>query len=295
MHDSANPIPLALAALGAFVALLGGVEARAADLQDVECCRHLDEEERARAVAIMEQQFLYDCCEDTVAACLAEPSPCDLAMRLAAEICRRVGGGQDEEAIAHALKLRSRSMIPGGPVAEINLSGLPVMGDPEAPVVIVEYACVRCPFCSKITPELVEAVTDGLLAGKARMYFKLFPIKGHPGGTESGLAAVAALKQGRFWEFMEVAYGRYDRFSVDVLPTWAADAGLDMAAYEAAVANGASRDQLVQSKREGMANGVDATPTFFISGRRYQAELERTQLIDVLGEEHARLTGAHRR
>jgi protein-disulfide isomerase len=44
-----------------------------------------------------------------------------------------------------------------------------------------------------------------------------------------------------------------------------------------------------------MANGVDATPTFFISGRRYQAELETMQMIDVLEEEYERSSSAQSR
>lgn len=263
----------------------------AATIADVPCCQHLDDDERARAAAIMEQQFLYDACDDTVAACLAVAKPCDLAQRLAGEICRRVGRGQSDADIEQALRLRARTMMPGGSAASIDLDGMPVVGEPDAPVVLVEYACVRCPFCSKITPELQEAIDGGRLKGKVRLYFKLFPIKGHEGSTESGLAAAAAHQQGRFWAFLDLAYARFDRFSVEALPGWARDAGLDEAAYQQAIADPATRDWLVQSKREGMANGVDATPTFFLSGRRYQAELEATQLIDILEEEYVRLAG----
>ena len=263
-------------------------------LAGVECCQHLDAGELARARDIMARQFPYDCCDDTVGACLEEPSPCDLAIRLAGEICRRVGRDENDGAIEQALRLRARSMIPGGEPAEIDLAGVPSAGDPDAPVVLVEYACLRCPFCSRITPELQRAVESGELAGKVRLYFKLFPIKGHEGSVESGLAAVAAHEQGLFWPFLDLAYARFDRFSVDALPAWVRDTGMDEAAYRASVASGASRDTLVQSKREGMANGVNATPSFFISGRRYQAQLEATQLIDVLEEEYHRLTGGDR-
>ena len=286
-------LPLSSILLGLALSA-AGTSALADPLADIECCQHLDDGERARASEIMARQFLYDCCDDTVAVCLAEPSPCDLAVRLGGEICRRVGRDEDDGAIEQAIRLRTRSMIPGGEPAEIVLTGVPVVGDPDAPVVLVEYACVRCPFCSKITPELERAIESGRLAGKVRLYFKLFPIKGHEGSVESGLAAVAAHEQGRFWEFLDVAYARFDGFSVVALPAWARDAGMDEAAYHAAVARSASRDLLVQSKREGMANGVDATPTFFISGRRYQAELEAAQLIDVLEEEYHRLTGQDR-
>ena len=83
--------------------------------------------------------------------------------------------------------------------AKIDLRGLPSAGTPEAPVTIAEYACARCPYCSKITPRLYEAIVDGRLKGKAKMYFKTFPIRGHAFSKETGLGSVAALEAGRFW------------------------------------------------------------------------------------------------
>ncbi|MBT3222852.1 MAG: thioredoxin domain-containing protein, partial [Proteobacteria bacterium] len=170
----------------------------------------------------------------------------------------------------------------------------PVIGAPDAPVVLVEYACFRCPFCARITPKLVKEVTVGQLAGKVKLYFKVFPLKGHPGSVESGLAAVAAHEQGRFWEFLNLAFTGFDGFSVEALPAMAVEAGLEPTAYQNAVSSESSRALLVHGKREGMANGVDATPSFFISGRRYQGELKLHQFVDVLEEEHERLTGHER-
>jgi len=59
--------------------------------------------------------------------------------------------------------------------AQIDLDGVPSVGSPDAQVTVVEYACARCPFCAKITPQLYEAVDAGSLRGKAKLYFKVFP------------------------------------------------------------------------------------------------------------------------
>ncbi len=258
--------------------------------ESIPCCQALDAAELERARAIMERQFLYDCCDDTVAICLGEEAEsCPLAARLAGEICRRVGAGETDTAIEQALRLRARSMMADGPRATIELEGVPVMGHAQAPVEFVEYACVRCPFCAELTPLLMAEVEQGALAGKVRFYFKLFPIKGHEGSTESGLAAVAAHAQGRFWDFLELSYERFGGFSSGELESWAAQLGLDREAYAAAVADPASRKALADSKREGMGNGVKATPTFFINGRLYHGQLELGQLLDVLGEEYERV------
>ncbi len=258
---------------------------RAADLASIPCCAGLDAAQETRVRSLVGQITVYDACDGTIAACLDRPSP---ARYMAGEVCRRVEAGEPDAAVIHALDLRARSMMPAPP-ASIDLGGLAVVGDPAAPVIVVEYACVRCPFCSKVTPELVREIREGSLRGKARLYFKQFPIKGHPGSVEAGLAALAAQDQGRFWEFLLLAYRRFDAFSVAALPGWAAEAGVS--GYEAAVAAPALRDRLVASKREGMANGVQATPTFFLSGRMWQGDPTFEMLVDAIGEEYERLTG----
>jgi len=271
--------------------LLLGAPAVAATLADVSCCDDLDDAQRARAESIMAQQYLYDCCDDTVATCLAQSEPCPLAKRLTGEICRRVEHGYSDADVDQALKLRARSMMPGGPVTDIDLAGAPVIGEPDAPVVLVEYACMRCPFCARMTLALLDELEPGgALHGKVRLYYKLFPLKGHSGSVEGGLAALAAQDQGRFWEFLRLSYDRFGAFSVDALPSWAAEVGLDPDQYAASIADPATRQRLVAAKREGIANGVTATPTLYINGRMFQSRLEVDQVLDMLQEEHERLT-----
>lgn len=272
--------------------LPGGV--RAMEPSEISCCQALDEGELQRARQAMEQNFLYACCDDTVAACLKESEPCNVAERVAGEICRRVGAGETDEEIAHAIKRRARTMIPGGPKADIDAEGAPSVGAEDAPVVIVEYACVRCPFCSKLSPVIEEEIRSGSLEGKVRMVYKLFPIKGHEGSIEAGLAALAAHEQDRFWAFLDHAYAHFDSFSVDVLDEWAKAVGLDLEAWKQTMEDPATRQKLVESKKEGMANGVDATPTFFLNGRLYQSDLEKVQILDILMEEYERVTGDER-
>lgn len=287
-----GPGPAVSALLLALASLLP-LPCAAATAADVPACASLDAAGLARARALMDSEFLYDCCDESVAACLAEPAPCSLAVRLAGEICRRVGHGEDDAAVRQALRLRARSMMPVGTPAAFDISSAPMLGEPSAPVVVVEYGCVRCPFCAALTPALEQAIRQGPLRGKVRLYYRLFPIKGHEASTEAGLAALAAHAQGRFWDFLALAYSRFDSFDPEVLPDWARQAGADLPAWEAVSAAAATREALVASKREGMANGVESTPTFFISGRRYHGELTAGQLEDVLLEEAGRLAGEH--
>jgi protein-disulfide isomerase len=70
---------------------------------------------------------------------------------------------------------------------------------------------------------------------------------------------------------------------------------MDRAAFEQLVDAPATRERLLASKKEGIVNKVEATPTFFIDGRRFAGDLDIDELVDVLEEEHDRVTGVQYR
>lgn len=254
-------------------------------------CDGLSGEQAELAADLLESQYAYACCDATLAECLRKEPVCALVHRLAEDICRRVAEGQSRDEIVRGLSRRAKSMMPGGKEYDIDLAGAPSTGAEEAPVVLVEYACARCPFCTKITPPLVEAVRSGPLRGKVRLVFKTFPIRSHEHSKETGLGFVAAQRLGRFWEFMLHSYEHFDRFCIKKQADWAEACGMDPEAFAELVADPDVRRELVASKKEGLRNEVDATPTFFINGRKYFGDLEIEELIDVLEEEHDRVSG----
>lgn len=254
-------------------------------------CDALKDEEHRLAEQILASEHLYDCCDDTIARCLESQPTCALAVRLADNICRRVAAGQDEVRIRRALSRRARSMVGGGSPAEVDLAAAPTVGPDDAPVTVVIYACARCPFCSRLIPQLFETVTSGELHNDVRFVFRVFPIRGHEGSTSAGLGFVAASELGAFWPFMLEAYSHFDDYSEDEQLEWAAAVELDRHVFEALVADPATRDVLVAIKKEGLVNKVEETPTLFLNGRRWVGDLEAAELLDAMAEMIARVKG----
>lgn len=248
-------------------------------------CDALQGDARAVAVSVLAAQHPYDCCDDTIARCLDATPRCPLAARLADAVCRLAGAGKDAPTIARALERRALTMMRPGRVHPIDTSSAPRVGPAGAPVELAVYLCLRCPYCSKLLPALHREVTAGRLAGKVALTVRLFPIKGHLGSTEANLAAQAANAQGRFWDYLLYAYGHFGEFTPDGLPAWATAVGLDRAAYDAALADPRTRAALVASKKEGLANGVEGTPTLFINGRLVVADMDLETLVDLCEEE----------
>jgi protein-disulfide isomerase len=268
-------------ALWSVVAAAGGAES----------CDALDRKQRRVADKILADEYLYDCCDDTISRCLERPPICRLATRLAEDVCRRVANGQDESGIRRALSRRARSMVGGAKPAEIDLSKAPIFGPDEAPVTLVIYACARCPYCSKLIPALYETANGGVLSGDVRLAFRIFPIRGHEGSTEAGLGFAAAAEMGAFWPFMLYAYRHFDDFSAEVQAEWAAAVGLDRSEFAERLQYAVTRDLLVESKKEGLVNGVEETPTLFLNGRQWVGDLEVDPLVDAIQEEAERVRG----
>jgi glutaredoxin len=254
-------------------------------------CEQLDHEGLRMADAIMASEYLYDCCDDTISRCLESRPTCRLAIRLADDVCRRVAAGQDEEGIRRALSRRARSMIGETEFAEVDVAAAPVFGRTDAPVTVVIYACARCPYCSKLIPELYESVDNGALEGDARLVFRIFPIRGHEGSTDAGLGFEAAADMGGFWPFMLYSYGHFAEYSADRQTEWAKAVGLDVEDFITRLRNPATREELVESKKEGLVNGVEETPTLFLNGRRWVGDLEFDPLVDAIEEEAERVRG----
>ena len=169
-------------------------------------CDRLSANQRKLSAKIFRTTHPYECCDETLDRCLAQLKVCKLAKRLRDDICRRIVRGQNKKKIRHALDRRARSMSPTIKKATFDLRQAPAAGSASAPVTVVAYACARCPFCSKVVPDLHRLVTRGGLRGKVKLHFRPFPTRGHKGSAEGGLAFAAAARLGKLWPFLLKLY-----------------------------------------------------------------------------------------
>jgi len=254
-------------------------------------CDALQGDKRGLAQAILQSQHPYACCDATISECLARRPRCVVARRLAQDICRRAEAGQDRATIERAIIKRAESMSRNGAPVPIDLSNTTAAGEPDAKVSIVAYVCGRCPMCSRLVPALHKQVTEGALKGKARLYIKMFPIRTHAFSTETAMGVLASQQLGKFWPFVLQLYSHFDDFAVERLPDYAVSAGIDRAAFIDLSSDSTIRTRLVDSKKEGIRNKVDSTPTLFFGGYRYSADLGIASVQDAVEEEYDRITG----
>lgn len=159
---------------------------------------------------------------------------------------------------------------------EARFAGIPqegaVLGDPNAPVTITEFADLRCPACRLFATDYFPTVVDELVkTGKAKYEFRIWPIL----GTDSVLAAqagIAAQQQNKLFEYQDLWYvNQQDEsrdYATDAYVDGVAQAlGLDLAQFQADRTDDALWTPLIQDVQVIAAqNNFGGTPSFLISG-----------------------------
>jgi protein-disulfide isomerase len=164
----------------------------------------------------------------------------------------------------------------------------PVLGPASAPVTIVEYLDYQCPYCHR-----AQGVVDEVLnryPGKVRFVHRDF-LLGKPRSLPAARAARCAGEQGKFWEYHRDLLLSSGDMGDEDLRTRAAAMGLDAGKFSACVASDRFDADIKRSTESGNALGIDATPTFFINGRRLQGALPADQFAEVIDSELGRPGG----
>jgi len=145
------------------------------------------------------------------------------------------------------------------------------MGDPNAPVHIVEYGDFQCPFCLRFwrdtEPQMIQEYVN-----TGKVYFEYHSV-GAFLGPESGWAAEGAYcagDQGKFWEFHDTLFTNWSGenvgdFTKDKLVTYAKSLNLNMPEFESCLSEGKHAGTVDQDAAAAEAAGVRATPTLFIN------------------------------
>ena len=100
--------------------------------------------------------------------------------------------------------------------------------------------------------------------------YKQFPLPAtmHPNALPASKAAVAAGKQGKFWEMHDIIFKNNRELSYDKLKEYAGQVGLDVARWEKDYNSPDVQQAIDKELADGRAADVQGTPTFFVNGKR---------------------------
>ncbi len=150
-------------------------------------------------------------------------------------------------------------------IQDIATDDDPSEGPANAPVTIVMFSDFQCPSCSAAHPILKRVMAD--YPGKIRFVVRDFPLESiHENAFSAAIAANAAAKQGKFFEYIELLYDDQENLGNETYLRFAQKLGLNTKKFELDLKDKAATDEIRKDIADGDKYGVGGTPTIFING-----------------------------
>jgi hypothetical protein len=156
-----------------------------------------------------------------------------------------------------------------------------MLGPPEAPLQLIEYADFECPSCqaaASVVTRVRKRLGDELLF--AQRHFPI--VDAHPIAIVAAEAVEAAGAQDRFWEMTRGIYWSRRPPTRDSLHRLALRLGLDLPSFENDLRERVHARRVREDFETGLHSGVNGTPTFFVNGARLDDEHTFDSLLTAL-------------
>jgi len=197
----------------------------------------------------------------------------DVLMTLAAGcLGAGIGGaaaqGDDGNVLTEALVLRDPE--------------IPVAGNSDGDITIVEYFDFQCPYCRKLEPELRQVVQDD---GKVRLVWKDWPILG-PASVVAARLALASKFQDKYAEAHEALIGLNSKLTEPRIREVLAAAGIDLdrASNDLSTHGKTIGAILARNNDQAGAFGFKGTPSFIVGKFRVPGVLTSEQFGQVIAD-----------
>lgn len=184
------------------------------------------------------------------------------------------GGDDSSEASTTPTQGSLTNALPGAEDVEESLRGIPqdgsVLGSPDAPVTMVEYVDLQCPFCQQFETSVVPTlITRYVREGKLKVDTRIVAFIG-PDSERGRAAALAAGRQNKLSNFTQLLYlnqGAENTGWLDddmVRRAAASIPGLDVSQLLADSDSGAVSDEAAEVEEQATADSVQGTPTILV-------------------------------
>ncbi len=187
------------------------------------------------------------------------------------------------------VKLASRSAPDTGQaitVDSINAKDW-VKGNREAKVVLIEYSDFQCPACAYYYPLLKKLAEE--FGDKIVIAYRHFPLPNHQNAKPAAYATEAAGRQGKFWEMHDLIFDNQKDWSdkrnaEETFVTYANSLRLDIEKFKNDFASPEIKDKVENDYQSGQKARVNATPTFFLNGKKIANPRNYDELRNIINQ-----------
>ena len=156
------------------------------------------------------------------------------------------------------------------------------LGDAKAPLVLVEYTDLQCPFCQQFhNTAFAQIKANYIDTGKVRFVSRDFPLDFHDNARRAATAGRCAAEQGKYWEMRHVMIVNAEALKPDNLATYAGTVKIDVPKFKSCLESDKFKAQIDQDVAEGGVAGVQGTPSFVI-GRLENDKLQGVRMVGAM-------------
>jgi protein-disulfide isomerase len=165
----------------------------------------------------------------------------------------------------------------------IEPGNAPTVGPDDAAVVVVEFMDFQCPYCRRAWKNEIRELVDKR-KGEVKFAVRNLPLAIHPSAKGAAVAALAAHRQGKFWEYHQKLLDEEGEVGRDVFVRFAKELGLDEQKFVADLDDPKLAEQVREDMTLAVHVGVTGTPGFFVNGR-YARGYDPGEVAGMIDEE----------
>lgn len=181
------------------------------------------------------------------------------------------------------------------PAVQIDTSGRPYFGNPDAKITVVEFSDFECPYCKRAANVIKPILRD--YQDQVKFVFMNYPLDTtcnkamerslHKRACVTAFAAYCAGQQGKFWEYHDMAFKRQPKFHQASLENMAEKLKLDLNAFKDCLNSEAAKQAIEADLAQGVSAKIAGTPTVYVNGRKFAPWMSRKawkQLIEKINQ-----------
>ena len=181
------------------------------------------------------------------------------------------GSINESELVMQPTPSKQESITPNEISTTFISNGSPILGDPNAPITLIEFGDYQCHFCNVHFHNTEHRLLENFIeTGKVKMIFKDFTIIG-PDSVNAAHGAHCADDQGKFWQYHDILYNNWTGenngwASSDNLLKFAQEIELDIDQWSDCMIDESYSQMIADSSKDARDLGITGTPAFFVIG-----------------------------
>jgi protein-disulfide isomerase len=176
-------------------------------------------------------------------------------------------------------KLKQEAMLFKDKV-DIEIGGSPTKGPKDATIKIIEFSDFECPYCSQGQKNVEEVLKQ--FPGKVSLTFKNLPLEFHKNALPAAKAALAADKQGKFWDFHDELFANQRTLNDEFYEKTAKKLNLDVDKFKKDMESEEVKKQIESDSADAKKAGAAGTPMFVVNGVKLRGAQPPTEFARII-------------